>query len=172
MADAAVSTSAQYQPSVTTPPHPTGPGPAAQQARAQYYGGYYGSRYYNYGYGVNTPSAQTPHQFSQTVEVEKKQRPIYIAIASIIILVGLVLIGTAFVQPKLDPALKADIQESPTEMFQVVVFCSRCEDRLAATGATIIAGYPTEGAVLIQAPGSKILDLEKETWVTRIGKPQ
>lgn len=155
----------------TRPPIPSGQSAAAQQQRQQYYSGYYNQRYYNYGYGVHTTQTQIPHQFSQTAEAEQQQRPIYIGVAGIAIFFGLFMIFSAFSQPKVDPDIRAQIQQAPNQDIRAIVFCDACESQLEAAGITVVASYPTEGALLVMGKGSTILALENVAWVKRIGKP-
>ncbi len=169
-----VSTTAQVRPAqlgAGRPAYPTSMHPVAHQQRANYFRGYYNQRHYNYMYGVNRAQSQTPHQFSKTAEAEMKMRPVYLGIAAVAIIFGIVMIATAFMQPKLDPDLRAEIQTSPTTPIRAVVFCENCKTQLEGVGLTVIATYPAQSAVLIMGKGSEIGKLEDQPWVTRIGKP-
>ena len=143
----------------------------SHQTRAGNYAGYYNSRFYGYQYGIHSTRPEAPHQFSRTAEVEAKQRPIYIGVAALAILFGFFMIGSAFVQPKIDPNLRQIIEGSPTRELRAVVFCNKCQEELEATGYTVIAYYESEGAYLIMAKGTEIIPLEAQSWVDRVGQP-
>jgi hypothetical protein len=143
----------------------------SHQQRAQTYAGYYNSRFYNNQYGIHSTRTEAPHQFSRTADIEKKQRPIYIGVASVAILFGLFMILSAFSQPKIDPNLRTIIEGAPTREIRAVVFCQNCQGQLESAGYTVIAYYESESAYLIMAKGTDIIPLEAQQWVKRVGQP-
>ncbi len=161
-------------PSLPVPSPAVAPAPApdiAQQQRAQNYAGYYNSRFYGYQYGIHNTRAETPHQFSQTADIESKQRPMYIGVAAVAIIFGIFMITSAFAQPKIDPSLRQIIDGAPSREVRAVVFCNKCQGQLESAGYTVIAYYEAESAYLILAKGTDIVPLEAQSWVKRVGQP-